>query len=198
MIANLSECACYVRVSASSQNEEGQRCAIRRWLDGNGIANPMWFSDVSSGDNLKRPGFEALQKAIFSGEVRVVICFKLDRLSRSLREGVELLCNWLDKDVRLISVSEGHDFRDATGRLIAAVLLSVSEMEQTVRRERQAEGIAVAKARGKYKGRQQGSFKASPRRAYQLRNQGLTIAEIASALGTSRRTVGRYLSKDDC
>jgi DNA invertase Pin-like site-specific DNA recombinase len=67
-------------------------------------------------------------------------------------------------------------------------------MEQQTRRERQAAGIAVAKQEGKYKGRKAGTTKATPARARQLRKQGLTDDEIASALSVTRRTVQRYLN----
>ena len=63
------------------------------------------------------------------------------------------------------------------------------------RRERQAAGIAVAKERGVYRGRQRDTTKAQPRRARGLRSRGLTVEEIATALGVSRRTAFRYLAK---
>jgi len=56
-----------------------------------------------------------------------------------------------------------------------------------------AAGIAVAKRKGIYKGRQKGTTKAEPIRARQLRERGLTIGEIAQALGTNKTTVHRYL-----
>lgn len=56
-----------------------------------------------------------------------------------------------------------------------------------------AEGIEVAKKKGIYKGRRKGMTKADPTRAMQLRERGLTVAEIATALGTNKRTVQRYL-----
>ena len=161
-------------------------------MSGNGITRTRWFTDVCTGDHLQRPAFEELQQAIFHGEVRTVVTFKLDRLSRTLRDGVELLCDWLDKGIRLISVTQGHDFSGSTGRLIASVLFSVAEMEQSTRRERQAEGVAIAKAAGKYKGRLRGTFKSNPERARGLLRQGLTTAEVAAALNVSRRSVQRY------
>ena len=66
-------------------------------------------------------------------------------------------------------------------------------MEQEVRRERPAGGIAAAKARGVYFGRRKGTTKGKPRRAQQLREKGNTVKEIANALNVSERTVFRYL-----
>lgn len=61
--------------------------------------------------------------------------------------------------------------------------------------ERQAAGIAAAKRKGVYQGRQPGTTKAEPARALKLRDQGLTIAEIAKSLGVSEPTVFVYLRK---
>ena len=78
--------------------------------------------------------------------------------------------------------------------MLAAIFFSLAELEQTTRRERQAVGIALAKQEGKYRGRVAGTTKALPARALQLRKQGLTDDEIASALKVTRRTVQRYLN----
>ena len=77
--------------------------------------------------------------------------------------------------------------------MIAALLLGLAEIELEYRQERQAAGIEVAKRKGIYKGRRKGTTKAEPARARQLRAKGLTVAEIATALGTNKRTVQRYL-----
>jgi DNA invertase Pin-like site-specific DNA recombinase len=79
--------------------------------------------------------------------------------------------------------------------MIAAVLLGLSEVELEFRRERQAAGIEVAKSKGRYKGRSKGTTKSKPERALALKEKGLTAEEIATALGTSERTVWRYLSQ---
>lgn len=185
----------YVRVSTASQNEAGQRREITRWLTGNGIGpeSVRWYVDKQTGDNLNRPAFERLQADIFRGEVGAVIVWKLDRLSRKMRDGLNVLCDWCERGVRVVSVTQQLDLSGTVGRMIAAVLLAVAEMEQETRRERQAAGIAVAKERGIYVGRKAGSTKANPHRARQLAARGLTHKEIATALGISRRTVIRYL-----
>jgi DNA invertase Pin-like site-specific DNA recombinase len=187
--------ACYVRVSTIGQNEAGQRAEIERWLTGNGIrrANVHWYLDKGkSGDDLKRPAFDQLQEAVFAGEVGTIVTYKLDRLSRSLRDGINILCDWCDKGLRVVSVTQQIDFNGAVGKLLAAVLLGIGEMEQETRRERQAAGIAVAKRNGKYRGRQRGTTKAEPERALKLRAKGLSVEEIAASLKISRNTVFRY------
>ena len=157
----MSFTAIYVRVSTASQNEEGQRREIQKWLDANGgITKVRWFVDKESGDTLERPQFEQLQKLIFNGVVNSVVVWKLDRLSRSLRDGIATLCSWCDKGIRVVSTSQQIDFNGTVGKMIASILFAIAEIEQETRRERQAAGIEAAKERGVYKGRQKGARKA--------------------------------------
>jgi DNA invertase Pin-like site-specific DNA recombinase len=198
MKTNAKGIACYVRVSTVGQNETGQRAEINRWLTGNGIdsGSVRWYLDKGkSGDSLQRPGFEHLQTAVFAGDVGTVVTYKLDRLSRSLRDGINVLSDWCDKGLRVVSVTQQIDFNGTVGKMLAAVLLGISEMEQETRRERQAAGIAVAKKSGKYRGRKVGTTKAKPERALKLRESGLSAEEIAKSLGVSRNTVFVYFRK---
>jgi DNA invertase Pin-like site-specific DNA recombinase len=93
----------------------------------------------------------------------------------------------------VVSVTQQIDFNGAMGKMIAAVLLGVAEMEQEMRKERQAAGIAAAKAKGIYFGRKKGTTKSKPERVSELRAKGLKDSEIAASLGISRSTVQRYL-----
>ena len=95
----------------------------------------------------------------------------------------------------MVSVTQQLDFNGPQGKLIAALLLGIAEMEQETRRERQRAGIEAAKERGVYLGRKVGTTKAKPQRAHKLRDKGLTHEEIATAMGVSRRTVIRYLAE---
>src|SRR5690606_12331435 len=172
-----------------------QRREITHWLTGNGIEpqSVRWYVDKQTGDNLNRPAFERLQRDIFNGEVATVVMWRLDRLSRKMRDCINVLCDWCERGVRVVSVTQQLDLSGTVGRMIAAVLLTVAEMEQETRRERQAAGIAAAKERGIYVGRKAGTTKGKPDRAKKLAERGLTHREIAMALGVSRRTVIRYL-----
>lgn len=182
----------YIRVSTVGQNEAGQRAEVAKWLAGHGL-KATYYIDRETGDNLDRPAFTRLQADIFAGAVKTVVVWKLDRLSRSLQDGINTLCDWLGRGVRLVSVTQQLDFAGPTGKLVAAVLFAVAEMEQQTRRERQAAGIAIAKQEGKYQGRKAGTLKADASRARKLQGKGLTGEEIAQALGVTRRTVCRYL-----
>ena len=191
--------AAYIRVSTVGQNERGQRAEIRKWLEGNGHegnghADVRYYVDKESGDTLDRPAFQRLQGDVFKGIIKTVVVWKLDRLSRSIVDGLNVLADWCNRGVRVVSVTQQLDFNGTVGKMLAAIFFALGEMEQQTRRERQAVGIIQAKIDGKYKGRQPGTFKAVPSRAKQLRKQGLTDDEIAAALTVTRRTVQRYLN----
>ena len=187
----------YIRVSTAGQNVSSQKREIQRWLDGNGHSHVRWFVDKATGTNLERPAFEELQKAIFNGEITTIVVWKLDRLSRDLREGLNVLVDWCERGLRVVSTTQMIDFNGAMGKLVAAVLLGVAEMEQEIRKERQMAGIAAAKADGVYLGRRRGSYKAKPQRVSELKERGLSDTEIANSMNISRRTVQRYMKLTD-
>jgi DNA invertase Pin-like site-specific DNA recombinase len=192
----MKKIAAYCRVSSRHQRTDSQESEIKKWLDGHGVAPEAveWYRDKESGKTLARPDFDRLQKDIFNGVVSTVLIWKLDRLSRRLRDGVNLLSDWCDKGVRIVVITQQIDLSGAVGRMVAAVLLGLAEIELEFRQERQAAGIEVARRKGVYKGRKKGSTKSRPDRARELRDKGLNAAEIATALGTSERTVWRYLA----
>ncbi|WP_164102255.1 recombinase family protein [Candidatus Laterigemmans baculatus] len=187
--------AAYCRVSTAQQKADSQVAEIQKWLKAHGFDENQveWYIDKESGKSLRRLEFQRLQADIFSGSVRTVVCWKLDRLSRRLRDGVTLLADWCERDIKVVVVTQQIELGGAVGRMLAALLLGLAEIELEYRSQRQMAGIEVAKKRGIYKGRERGTFKAEPRRAVELRSRGLKIAEIATALGTSARTVQRYL-----
>lgn len=80
--------AVYVRVSTASQNEAGQKQEIMKWLAGNGIntKNVLWYVDKESGETLKRPEFEQLQKDIFNGAHQNRCCLQA-RSALSVAQG---------------------------------------------------------------------------------------------------------------
>ncbi len=133
-VENEARTAAYVRVSTTSQNEAGQRAEVERWLSGNGIntKDVQWYVDKQSGDNLQRPAFEKLQQAVFAGEIGTVVVYKLDRLSRNLRDGINTLGKWCEQSIRVVSTSQQLDFNGTVGQLIASVLFAVAQMEKSL------------------------------------------------------------------
>ena len=189
--------ACYLRVSTEDQDERSQRREVRRYLDREGFATDRvrWLVDKSTGDNLERPAFDELDRLIENGAVATVIVWKVDRLARTMLDGLNTVSRWLKAGVRFISVTQQFDFRGPVGRMVAALLFGFAELEQQTRRDRQRAGIEAARERGVYRGRKPGATKAgvNPDRARELRAKGLTYHEIAEAMGVGHTTVRRYL-----
>jgi len=97
--------AAYIRVSTQDQRHAAQRAEIERWLANHQVADVVWFEDKESGATMDRPGIKALQSAIFAGEVKTVVVWKLDRIARSQKEGINLLGDWCEKGVRLVAAA---------------------------------------------------------------------------------------------
>src|SRR4051794_41064048 len=186
--------AVYIRVSSpKGQKTDSQRAELEAWLKRHRYKGVRWFEDHESATTLQREAFQRLQAAIFAGEIDTVVVWKLDRLARNLKEGVNVLADWCQRGVRVIAVTQQIDLSGPLGHMIASVLFGIAEIELRHAKERQAAGIAVARKRGAYTGRRKGTTRAEPERARALRAQGLTVPEIAQALGVKERTVFNYL-----
>jgi DNA invertase Pin-like site-specific DNA recombinase len=187
--------AVYLRVSTEDQSHESQRAEVLRWLEREGInlAKVEWYEDVESGRRIDRPQMDRLRIDVSRGKRRVIVVYALDRLSRDFFEGINLLGQWLKLGARVASVTEPIDLSGELGQALAGVIFALAAAEWRKRQERQRAGIAVAREKGVYTGRKAGTTKQTPARAAELRSRGLQVAEIATALGVSRRTVLRYL-----
>ena len=188
--------AAYVRVSSHSQKKESQKTELQNWLASQGYQSNavLWFEDQETGTTLQRKAFQQLQQNIFQGKIKTVVVWKLDRLVRSLREGINLLSDWCERGVRVVSVTQQIDLSGTIGHLIATVLFAIAEIELQHIKQRQAVGIDIAKKKGIYTGRKKGSFKAKPDRIKELKAKGLTAREISHALNISQRSVFRHLA----
>ena len=87
----------------------------------------------------------------------MVVVWKLDRISRRQKDGINLLADWCERGVRVVSVTQQIDLSGAVGRMVASVMFGLAEIELEYRRERQAAGIRVAKSQGVYTGRKKGT-----------------------------------------
>lgn len=137
---------------------------------------------------------KALEEAIDfcrSGDVLAVT--KLDRLARSVQHMWEVLNRIEAKGVAVRILNMGIDSGTPTGKLMLNVLGGVAQFEREMMLERQREGIAQAKAEGKYKGRKP-TVRAKANEIKALNAQGLSMGEIAKRLGIGKGSVHRVLS----
>jgi DNA invertase Pin-like site-specific DNA recombinase len=188
--------AVYIRVSSpKGQKTDSQRAELEAWLKRHKLKSVQWFEDRDSATNMEREAFQKLQAAVFAGKVQTVVVWKLDRLARNLKEGVNVLADWCKRGVRVVAITQQIDLSGPVGNLIASLLFGIAEIELQHSKERQAIGITLAKKRGIYTGRKSGTTKAKPSRAHALRKQGLSIPEIAAALNVKERSVYNYLAE---
>jgi DNA invertase Pin-like site-specific DNA recombinase len=186
----------YIRVSSpKGQKTDSQRAELEAWLKRHRHKPAQWFEDHESGATVQREAFQHLQTAIFAGNINTVVVWKLDPLARNLKEGVNVLADWCQRGVRVIAITQQIDLTGPVGNFIASLLFGIAEIELQHAKERQAIGISLARKRGVYRGRRSGTTKAAPTRARILKRQGLTVLEIAKALGVKERTVYHYLSR---
>ena len=135
----------YVRVSSDDQNLARQMVLM------SGVGVERVFADKASGKNTDRPEFKAMLDFVREGDILYVESFS--RLSRSTRDLLNTVDVLSRKGVTLVSDKEKVDTSTPQGRFMLTVFGALAELERESVLQRQREGIAVAKAAGKYKGR---------------------------------------------
>ncbi len=146
---------------------------------------------VSSVDVAKRARLAEALEHIRRGDTLVVT--KLDRLARSVRHLFEITETLAEKGAALRILDLGIDTGKPTGKLVLTVLGGIAEFEREIMLERQREGIAKAKAAGKYKGRKP-TARARADEVNALKAQGVGPTAIAKQVGIGRASVYRILA----
>ncbi len=146
----------YIRVSSTDQNIERQRLDLLRW----GIIEKNLFCDMQSGKDFNRPQYQRLKQKLKEGDILVIK--SIDRLGRSYNdiqtEWRELIkSKGIDIVILDMPILDTRTNKDLIGTLISDIVLQllsyVAQAERENIRQRQAEGIAIAKAQGKHMGR---------------------------------------------
>jgi DNA invertase Pin-like site-specific DNA recombinase len=175
----------YVRVSSFDQNPERQL---------ENILLDKTFTDKASGKDVHRPQLDALKA--FAREGDTIIVHSMDRLARNLDDLRRLVQELTSRGIRVEFVKESLAFTgedSPMANLMLSVMGAFAEFERELIRERQLEGIALAKQRGAYQGRKKA---LSPKQAATLRqkvSEGHPKAKIAREYGISRETLYQYL-----
>jgi DNA invertase Pin-like site-specific DNA recombinase len=175
----------YVRVSTVDQNPARQ-------LEHVPVAR--LFTDTASGKDTKRPALEALLTFVRTGDT--VVVHSMDRLARNLDDLRRLVQSLTQRGVQLAFVQENLTFTGEDtpmAQLLLSVMGAFAEFERSLLRERQREGIALAKRRGVYRGRKKALAPEQARALCARAAAGESKAHLARTFGISRETLYQYL-----
>ncbi|MDM0051407.1 recombinase family protein [Variovorax sp. J22R115] len=176
----------YVRVSSVDQNDARQ-------LDG--VELDKTFTDKASGKDTQRAQLQAMLDYVREGDHLFV--HSMDRLSRSLKDLQDVVEALTAKGVSVTFTKERLTFArndsDPMSMLMLQLLGAIGQFERSLIKERQREGIAIAKARGVYKGRKPVLDADAAKTLREMAARGVPKVDIAQALGISRASVYEYL-----
>jgi len=175
----------YVRVSSYEQNPERQLEQVH--VD-------RVFTDKASGKDTMRPQLEALLSFVRDGDT--VVVHSMDRLARNLDDLRRVVQDMTRRGIRIEFVKEGLTFTgedSPMAHLMLSVMGAFAEFERELIRERQREGIALAKQRGAYKGRKKSLTVEQVTQLRRRAQAGEQKAQLARDFGVSRETVYQYL-----
>lgn len=173
----------YARVSTTEQDLDIQIATLKA------AGCQTIRSEKKSGtDRGARTELQTLLDFLRAGDTLVVT--RIDRLARSMKDLQDIVHELKGRGVALKATEQPIDTATAAGKAFLDMLGVFAEFETNLRKERQAEGIAAAKARGVYKG---GKPRIDPDAVRRLAAEGVRPAHIARQLGVSRGTVYRFL-----
>jgi DNA invertase Pin-like site-specific DNA recombinase len=178
----------YTRVSTVAQTLDQQNAALTA------ARATRTFSDTMSGARDDRPGLAALLDYVREGDT--VVVWKLDRLGRNTLHILETVKVLTDRNVTLVSVTDGIDSSTAAGRMMIGVLGSLAEYERELIKERTALKREASRRNGTKFGRHRKVDDAEHiATARRMKSDGHTAKAIAKYLGVSRATLYRYLNE---
>jgi DNA invertase Pin-like site-specific DNA recombinase len=182
----------YARCSTDSQDLTAQRDALAAL----GVLPERIYVDHGlTGTNRERPGLREALAACRAGDTLVVT--KLDRLARSLPDARSIADELTARSVRLSLGGSVYDPTDAVGRLLFNVLAMVAEFEADLIRLRTREGMKVAKAKGRLRGKQPKLSRRQEAHLVSLVHGGeYSTAEAAELFGVARSIVYRAIERD--
>lgn len=175
----------YIRVSTFDQNADRQ-------LDGQALDRT--FTDKASGKDINRPQLEAL--LAFARDGDTVVVHSMDRLARNLDDLRKLVQSLTGRGIRIEFVKESLAFSgedSPMANLMLSVMGAFAEFERALIKERQREGIALARKRGAYRGRKRALTDEQMGELHRRVDDGEPKAAIARDLGISRETLYQYL-----
>lgn len=178
----------YARVSTDDQNLNLQHDALKN------AGCERIFDDQITGSKIQRPGLEAALEFAREGDVFVV--WRLDRLSRSLKDLIEMVALLDSRKIGLRSLHESIDTSSSSGKLIFHIFGALAEFERNLIRERTHAGLQAARARGRRGGRPYKLSADKTKLVIQLyESKKHSIKQICDLVGISKPTLYKYLKK---
>src|SRR6185436_5151816 len=150
MNTQATKVAIYTRVSTDKQTHDSQLNELREYCQRRGWPNVTEYADIISGAKFSRQGLDRLMTEVRRGRLDVIVCFKLDRLGRSLAHLAQIVAELTAHRVALVCPSQGIDTssHNPASQLQLNILMAIAEFERSVIRERVAAGLRAAKANG--------------------------------------------------
>jgi DNA invertase Pin-like site-specific DNA recombinase len=181
----------YARCSTDKQDVTAQR----QQLAALGVEPKRIYLDEGlTGTNRARPGLAQALAAVREGDAFTVT--KLDRLARSVPDAVDILGQLSEHGVRFALGNAVYDWNDPFGRMFLQILAVVAEFEANLIKQRTREGMAIARSRGKLRGKQPKLKPPQAREVRRMHGSGeYSVSQIAELFGVSRPTVYRTLQR---
>ena len=189
--------ALYARVSTDGQDPEVQLQPLRAHAANRGWIIVEEFVDHGySGAKEKRPALDRMIKAAWIGTFQAVLVWRFDRFARSVKHLITALEQFRSLNINFISLQEQFDTSTPIGHAMFTIIGAMAQLERDIIRERVKAGLDRARTRGVRLGRPVAS--ATPDEVIELKDQGLSVPEIAQRLRCSRSTVKRRLKETAC
>jgi len=188
--------AIYTRVSTDKQTDESQLNELREYCQRRTWQNIAEYRDVISGASISRQALDRLMGDVRRGKLDVIVCFKLDRLGRSLPHLAQIVGELTAHRVALVCPSQGIDTSgmNPTSQLQLNILMAIAEFERSIIQERVAAGLRAAKAKGVKLGRPT-TLNQHAQSVLSLLNQGLGVRAIARRLELPVASVFKLVKK---
>ena len=183
----------YVRVSSKGQARDGNSLEAQEKAVREAGATEV-YTDVYTGTTTDRPQLDELVGLLKSGDTLIVT--KLDRVARSVQQGIGLIDDLANKGVKIHVLNMGLMDSSPTGRLIRNIMLSFAEFERDMIMQRTREGKEIAKQNPDYhEGRKKKYTDAQISHAIGLLNEGNSYSQVVSMTGISKSTLVREKKK---
>jgi putative DNA-invertase from lambdoid prophage Rac len=179
-------CVIYARCSTDEQNPAMQISELREYAVRRGFQIVAEHTDIASGSLDSRPELNKVLALAKQRKIDMLLCWKVDRLGRSLKHLVNTIAELEAVGVSFVSLKDNLDFSTPGGRLMFNVIGAMAQFERDLIRERTLSGMAAARRRGVRIGRPRVAVDGS--KIHALRSQGFSWHAIALQTGISRET----------